>query len=153
MNSDNVISILGVIVLTALAGYVSYKVYIKVKRSGVEDDMAFRLLWLIGSFGSLYVASLFRDQIDEYWVNEFIYQGLSGAIILVGLYSMYVLFITVKTKLIELGSTKIWKKLLYSAVISTVAAWGSTFLGAAEAITLAKVVIGGAVIFSVQLLG
>ena len=153
MDSDDLIAMAGVIGVTALAGYISYKVYLKVKGSGVEDDMAFRLLWLICSFGALYVANIFREQISKDSINELIYQGLSGAIILVGLYSAYVLLITVKTKLQELGSTKIWKKLLYSAVISTVAAWGSTFMGITEAITLAKVAIGGAVIFSVQLLG
>lgn len=153
MESSNIFSILVSFALSTLAAYVAYRVYLKVKVSGVEDDMAFRLIWLIVSLGTLYAANLFREQISKHSTNEFIFQGLSGIIILVGLYSAFVLFITIKRKLTELGTTKIWKKLLYSAVISTIAAWGSTFFGITEAITLAKVAIGGVVIFSIQLLG
>ena len=153
MSSNDLFALLSVVGLTSLATFLSYKVSVKIKNYGVRDDMAFRLIWLIGAFGALYVANMFREQISKYSMPELINQGLAGAILLVGLYSAFVLVLSFKTKLQELGRTKIWKKLLYSAVISSAVAWISTLMGITEAITLAKVAIGGAVVFSIQLFG
>lgn len=152
MDSDEMLGMLGTLSLSVLAGFIGYTVYKKVKDSGVEDDMGFRLIWLIIAFGTLYVANIFREEVNEYAVNDFLYMGVAGVVFVVGLYIFFVLITTIGTKLGELGATKIWKKLLYSAVISSVAAWAATALGITEAVTLAKVAIGGAVIFSVQLL-
>lgn len=152
MTSNDLTGIAAVAGLSAWAAFAAYRTYKKVKSDGVQDDMAFRLIWLITSFAALYGANLFREQISRYSSPELLYSGLSGIIITIVIYSVFVLFFTVKRKLSELGPTKIWKKLLYSAVISTAAAWGATIVGITETITLVKLAIGGAVVFSIQLL-
>ena len=140
-------------VFIGLAIFFVYRTYRQNIELGVQDDMGFRLIFIILGFASLYMALVFSEKMNSSDINEFILKGTSGIILIIGLFSLYVLFTTIKIRLSELGSTKVWKKLLYAAVISTVATWGGAMAGVTEGITLAKVVIGGLVVFSIQLLG
>ena len=151
--NDSLVALFWSAIFIGLAIFFSYRTYRQNIELGVQDDMGFRLIFIILSFASLYIALVFSEKMSGYDINEFILKGMSGAILIIGLFSLYVLFTTIKMRLLELGSTKIWKKLLYAAVISTAATWGGAIAGVAEGVTLAKVVIGGLVVFSIQLLG
>lgn len=153
MNIDNYIYFGVTLALIFGAAYIARKIYQKVKSVGVEDDMGFRLIGLIVSFSLLYASNIVFSNISRYSRPEYIEIIFYIALGVVALYASFVFLLTVKVKLVELGFTKILKKVFYSAVVSSVGAWGATSFGLVDGVTLANVVIGGVIAMNIQLLG
>lgn len=153
MNTDSLLFFAIAIAMIAGAALVLLRTQRIVRREGISHNMGFRLIELICASGLLYLANFSFLKIPSFDQSDLVTQSYYGVVSICILYAIYVLLVIVKVRLSELGAKTIGKKVLYSGVLSSMVAWGATYFGVTEAVTLIQVTLGGMMLFSVQLLG